>query len=252
MLRSLVGSEMCIRDRYQRRVRDSPARVMSFLDHQSLPDELLPYKHLLSDRFYDVRSRVIRFCNDVIQPANQVYQEQRARLLKTVSHPVFCPEPRIVHDLRQKAKEAGLYNLFLPEVSGLSVLEYSPVAELLGAFPLANHAMNCAAPDTGNMEVLAKYGTEQQKEQWLRPLLDGKIRSAFAMTEPGVASSDATNISCRIERQGDEYVINGHKWWTSGACRPECQLLILMGKTRFDGARHLQQSMILVPRNAPG
>lgn len=131
--------------------------------------------------------------------------------MKTVDHPVHCPEPPVVNALRDEAKKAGLYTFFLAEICGLSVLEYSPIAELLGAFPLANIAMNCAAPDTGNMEVLAQYGTEAQKKQWLEPLLEGKIRSAFAMTEPGVASSDATNIASSIVRQGNEYVINGHK-----------------------------------------
>merc|ERR1712166_838778 len=226
--------------------------MAQFLDQEGIPDELLPYKHLLSPRFHDVRARVLRFCREQIEPAGPIYDQQRQELLKTVSHPVYCPEPPVIDVLRGKAKQAGLYNFFLPEVSGLSVLEYSPIAELLGAYPLANLAMNCAAPDTGNMEVLEKYGTPAQKEQWLQPLLDGKIRSAFAMTEPGVASSDATNISCRVERDGDEYVINGHKWWTSGAMRPECKLFVLMGKTRFDGPRHAQQSMILVPRDAPG
>lgn len=128
-----------------------------------------------------------------------------------MDHPVHCPEPPVVNALRDEAKKAGLYTFFLAEICGLSVLEYSPIAELLGAFPLANIAMNCAAPDTGNMEVLAQYGTEAQKKQWLEPLLEGKIRSAFAMTEPGVASSDATNIASSIVRQGNEYVINGHK-----------------------------------------
>lgn len=134
----------------------------------------------------------------------------------------------------------------------LSVLEYSPIAEILGAYPLANVAMNCSAPDTGNMEVLEKYGTAEQKKEWLEPLLEGQIRSAFAMTEPGVASSDATNIASSIVRDGNEYVINGHKWYISGACRPECKVFIFLGKTRFDGPRHTQQSMILVPRDAPG
>eukprot|EP00656_Telonema_subtile_P054842 TRINITY_DN828_c0_g2_i1.p1 TRINITY_DN828_c0_g2~~TRINITY_DN828_c0_g2_i1.p1 ORF type:complete len:457 (-),score=153.60 TRINITY_DN828_c0_g2_i1:92-1462(-) len=223
-----------------------------FLDQAGIPDELLPYKHLLSPRFFELRSKILKFCQEQIDPAREVYQAQKDELLKTVSHAVFCPEPPIVDVLRSKAKEAGLYNFFLPEVSGLTVLEYSPIAELLGAYPLANLAMNCSAPDTGNMEVLEKYGTAAQKKQWLEPLLQGKIRSAFAMTEPGVASSDATNIATRIDRDGDDYVINGHKWWISGSMRPECKVFVLLGKTRFDGPRHLQQSMILVPRDAPG
>merc|ERR1711959_885190 len=134
------------------------------------------------------------------------------------------------------------------EVSGLTVLEYSPIAEILGASPLCNISMNCNAPDTGNMEVLEKFGTPEQKKQWLEPLLNHDIRSAFAMTEPGVA----TQISTKIERDGNDYVINGHKWYISGAIRPECKIFILLGKTRFDGPAHSQQSMILVPKDSPG
>merc|ERR1719401_3227783 len=160
--------------------------------------------------------------------------------------------PPVLKDLQREARARGLMNLFLPEVSKMSVLEYSPIAELLGAYGVANHAMNCAAPDTGDMEVIEKFGSPEQKEQWLKPLLEGEIRSAFCMTEPGVASSDATNISCRMERDGDEYVVNGHKWWASGAIRPECKLLVVLGKTSFTGPLHKQQSMILVPRDSPG
>jgi len=173
-------------------------------------------------------------------------------LMKTVDHPTKCPEPPIVNQLRAEAKARGVMNLFLPEVSQLSVLEYSPIAEILGMNPAANLAINCSAPDTGNMEVIERFGTPEQKKQWLEPLLNGEIRSAFAMTEPGVASSDATNISTRIERDGDEYVINGHKWWISGAIRPECKVFVLLGRTSFSGPLHQQQSMILVPREAPG
>lgn len=151
------------------------------------------------------------------------------------------------------AKARGLYNFFLPEVGKLSVLEYAPICEIFGAFPLCNVAMNCTAPDTGNMEVLEKYGTPEQKKKWLEPLLEGTIRSAYAMTEPGVASSDATNISCRIDRDGNDYVINGHKWYISGACRPECKVFILMGVCSGSGdSLHNQHSMILVPRESPG
>merc|ERR1719401_2739212 len=160
--------------------------------------------------------------------------------------------PPVLKDLQREARARGLMNLFLPEVSKMSVLEYSPIAELLGAFGIANLAMNCSAPDTGNMEVIEKFGSEEQKEQWLKPLLEGEIRSAFCMTEPGVASSDATNISCRIDADGDDYVINGHKWWASGAIRPECKLLVVLGKTTFTGPLHKQQSMMLVPRDSPG
>jgi len=158
----------------------------------------------------------------------------------------------MLNKLRAEAKARGIMNLFLPEVCKLSVLEYSPIAEILGMNGLANIAMNCSAPDTGNMEVIEKYGSPEQKKQWLEPLLNGEIRSAFAMTEPGVASSDATNVSTRIEADGDDYVINGHKWWISGAIRPECKIFVLLGKTSFTGPLHRQQSMILVPRDAPG
>merc|ERR1711865_528334 len=143
-------------------------------------------------------------------------------------HEVWAAVPQCLMELRQKAKARGLYNFFLPEVGNLSVLEYAPICEIFGAFGLCGVAMNSMAPDTGNMEVLEKYGNEAQKKQWLEPLLRGEIRSAFAMTEPGVASSDATNISTRIEADGDEYVINGHKWWTSGALRPECKVFVLL------------------------
>jgi len=172
--------------------------------------------------------------------------------MKTVDHPTKCPEAPVLMKLRGEAKARGIMNLFLPEVCKLSVLEYSPIAEILGMNPIANEAMNCSAPDTGNMEVIEKFGSPEQKKQWLEPLLNGEIRSAFAMTEPGVASSDATNICTRIEPDGDEYVINGHKWWISGAIRPECKVFVLLGRTSFSGPLHKQQSMILVPKDAPG
>merc|ERR1719375_1662440 len=167
-------------------------------------------------------------------------------------HEVWAGSPPIIAELREKAKARGLYNFFLPEVGKLSVLEYAPICEIFGAFPVCNVAMNCTAPDTGNMEVLEKYGTPEQKRQWLEPLLEGRIRSAYAMTEPGVASSDATNISASIQRDGDEYVINGHKWYISGACRPECKVFIFLGRTGGSGGTHGQHSMILVPRDAKG
>ncbi len=163
---------------------------------------------------------------------------------------------KIMEDLKTKARAEDLWNLFLPQSelgAGLTNLEYAPLCEVMGRVIWAPEVFNCSAPDTGNMEVLARYGTEAQQKQWLGPLLDGKIRSCFAMTEPGVASSDATNISSSIKRDGDHYVINGRKWWSSGANDPRCKLFIFMGKTDPDNAsRHSQQSMILIPRDTPG
>ncbi|WKB52934.1 acyl-CoA dehydrogenase family protein [Eleftheria terrae] len=162
---------------------------------------------------------------------------------------------QLLEELKPKARAAGLWNLFLPDSdrgAGLSNQEYAPLAEIMGRVPWASEVFNCSAPDTGNMEVLVRYGTPAQQREWLEPLLEGRIRSAFAMTEPEVASSDATNICARIERQGDEYVINGRKWWTSGAGDPRCKIMIFMGKTDPDAPRHQQQSMILVPTETPG
>ncbi len=162
---------------------------------------------------------------------------------------------RVIEDLKPLAREAGLWNLWLPTSergAGLTNQEYAPLAEIMGRVPWAPEAFNCSAPDTGNMEVLVRYGTPEHQKRWLEPLLAGEIRSGFAMTEPAVASSDATNIESRIERVGDEYVINGRKWWTSGAGDPRCKILIFMGKTDPSAPRHSQQSMILVPMDTPG
>jgi acyl-CoA dehydrogenase len=164
-------------------------------------------------------------------------------------------QPPIIEALKQKARAAGLWNLFLPESEhggGLTNLEYAPLCEIMGRSAMAPEVFNCAAPDTGNMEVIERYGSAAHKAAWLAPLLDGTIRSAFAMTEPDVASSDATNIRCEIRREGDHYVINGRKWWTSGVMHPHCRILIVMGRTNLDAPPHQQQSQILVPRDTPG
>ena len=163
--------------------------------------------------------------------------------------------PPMMEELKEKAKEAGLWNLFLPHSDagpGFSNLQYAPLCEQMGRVGFASEVFNCSAPDTGNMETIERYGNDAQKKEWLEPLLEGKIRSAFAMTEPAVASSDATNIETAIKRDGDDYVINGRKWWTSGIGDPRCKILVVMGKTDFEGPLHAQQSMILVPRDTPG
>jgi len=238
------------------------------LDPEHVPAELDPFRGRLSANFFEVRKKIIDFVKEDIIPAQATASKQSRELKLQVQrsrepmpgedpayarHAVWAASPPIIMELRQKAKARGLYNFFLPEVGKLSVLEYAPICEIFGAFPLCNAAMNCTAPDTGNMEVLEKFGTPEQKKQWLEPLLEGTIRSAYAMTEPGVASSDATNISASIVRDGDEYVINGHKWYISGACRPECKVFIFLGRTRgADGELHKSHSMILVPRDAKG
>ena len=202
-----------------------------------------------SPKVEQLRARLIAFIEAEVDPNEKLYFEQ----LESASD--RWANPPIMETMKEKARAAGLWNLFLPEPefgAGLSNLDYAPLCEIMGRSPVAPEVFNCSAPDTGNMEVLARYGTGAQQEQWLKPLLEGRIRSGFAMTEPEVASSDATNIAGRIERDGDYYVINGHKWFCTGAGHANCEILIFMGKTDPGAARHQQQSMILVPRRAPG
>jgi acyl-CoA dehydrogenase len=204
-------------------------------------------------RTEELRERLLSFMDSHVYPAEKVFAEQVA---EAAAAGRIWERPPVVDELKAEARSRGLWNLFLahhPQGAGLSNLQYAPLAEITGHSPaLAPEALNCAAPDTGNMELLAEFGSAEQQERWLRPLLDGEIRSAFCMTEPDVASSDATNIATRIERDGDDYVINGRKWWSSGAMDPRCAILIVMGKTAPDAERHRQQSMILVPRDTPG
>jgi acyl-CoA dehydrogenase len=206
----------------------------------------------LTDRCKELRERLLAFMDEHVYPAESLYREQ----LHDSGQPHF--HPPVMEQLKDRARDLGLWNLFLPydgadpSAPGLSNVEYAPLAEIMGRSHIAAEACNCAAPDTGNMEVLTLFGTPEQKEQWLRPLLEGEIRSAFAMTEPAVASSDATNVEMQIERDGDEYVLTGRKWWTSGAMRDRCKILIVMGKTDPDGPTYRQQSMVLVPRDTPG
>ncbi len=205
----------------------------------------------LTPRAQDLKERLLAFMDERIYPAEQVYEEQ----MKEAGDPEF--NPPVIEELKAEARSRGLWNLFLPHATewtdGLSNSEYAPLAEITGRSPhLAPEALNCSAPDTGNMELLTMFGTPEQQEQWLVPLLEGEIRSCFAMTEPDVASSDATNIQTSIVRDGDEYVINGRKWWTSGAGREDCKVAILMGKTDPEAHVYAQQSMVLVPLDAPG
>ena len=207
----------------------------------------------LSPRVKELQSRLLAFMDEHVYP-NEARFFAEIEQNKAAGNP-WVPT-RVMEQLKTQARAAGLWNLFLPESeygAGLTNLEYAPLAEITGRSHLAPEALNCSAPDTGNMEVLVRYGSAEQKKRWLEPLLAGEIRSGFAMTEPGVASSDATNISASIVRDGGDYVINGRKWWTSGACDPRCKVLVFMGKTDPDHAdRHRQQSMILVPMDAPG
>ena len=202
-----------------------------------------------SQRCSEFKERLTTFMDEQVYPAEEVYERQ----LHDSGDPHH--QPAIMEELKTRAREAGLWNMFLPDASlgaGLSNSDYAPLAEILGRSFIASEACNCSAPDTGNMEVLFQFATPAQKDRWLAPLLDGEIRSAFAMTEPDVASSDATNIAMRIERDGEDYVLNGRKWWTSNALHPHCRIMIVMGKTQTDGPRHRQQSQILVPLDTPG
>jgi len=204
----------------------------------------------MSSKADDLKARVTAFMNNHVYAAEEIYNKH----VETADDRWSIPP--IMEELKAKAKAQGLWNLFLAEFdeygSGLTNLEYAPLAEIMGRSLIGPEVFNCNAPDTGNMEVFARYCTEEQKQQWLIPLLEGEIRSAFAMTEPAVASSDATNIQCTITRDGDEYVINGRKWWISGAPDPRCKIFIVMGKTNPDAPRHQQQSQILVPKDTPG
>ncbi len=202
-----------------------------------------------SPKVKELQAKLERFMDDYVYPNERLYEQQLE------PHNRFSKVPPIMEDLKRKAKEHGLWNLFLPDSehgAGLSNLEYAPLCEIMGRSSIAPEVFNCAAPDTGNMEVLVRYGKDEHKKKWLQPLLEGEIRSCFSMTEPDVASSDATNIQASIVRDGDEYVINGRKWWSSGAGDPRCKIAIVMGKNDPEAPKHEQQSMILVPLDTPG
>jgi len=202
-----------------------------------------------SEKVKELQKRLTEFMDEYIYPNERVYEAQ------IDNKDPFSKIPPIMDELKEEAKRAGLWNLFLPESeygAGLTNTEYAPLCEIMGRSAIAPEVFNCAAPDTGNMEVLVRYGTKEQKEKWLKPLLEGEIRSCFSMTEPDVASSDATNIQASIVCDGDEFVINGTKWWSSGAGDPRCKIAIVMGKNDPSAPTHEQQSMILVPLDAPG
>ena len=205
-----------------------------------------------SDKTKELLGKIQQFMDDHLYEGEKTYHEQHAKM-REEGNP--WQQPPILDELKAKAKKAGLWNLFLPESEygyGLTNLEYAPLSELMGTVGIASEVFNCSAPDTGNMEVIDKYGTDEQKKEWLEPLLAGEIRSAFGMTEPNVASSDATNIGSSIVEDGDEYVINGEKWWTSGAGDPRCKIIIFMGVSNPDNPKHQRQSQILVPMDTPG
>ncbi|MFN9805963.1 MAG: acyl-CoA dehydrogenase family protein, partial [Betaproteobacteria bacterium] len=205
-----------------------------------------------SPKVHELQRRVDAFMQEHVFPQERRYADDVEQNTRRGAR--WTPTT-VVEELKVKARAAGLWNLFLPDShrgAGLKNIEYAPLAELMGRVPWAPEVFNCSAPDTGNMETLERYGTDAQKQQWLEPLLAGEIRSAFAMTEPAVASSDATNIQTEIRRDGDDYVINGRKWWISGAGDPRCKIFIVMGKTDPSAPKHSQQSMILVPAGTPG
>jgi acyl-CoA dehydrogenase len=202
-----------------------------------------------SERCKQYQERLRTFMDEHVYPSEPVYERQMAESGDPHHQPI------VMEEIKTRSREAGLWNMFLPDAehgAGLSNSEYAPLAEILGRSHIASEACNCSAPDTGNMEVLRQFATDEQKQQWLNPLLEGEIRSSFAMTEPDVASSDATNIALRIERDGEDYVLNGRKWWISGALHPHCRIMIVMGKTQPAAPRHRQQSQILVPLDTPG
>ena len=202
-----------------------------------------------SERTVKIRREIEEFMDAYIYPNEELYYQQLDEGESRWEH------PPILEELKEKAKSAGLWNMFLPDSergAGLTNMEYTPLCEIMGKVHFAGEVFNCSAPDTGNMETIERYGTAEQKKEWLEPLLEGKIRSAFAMTEPAVASSDAMNIESRIERDGDEYVINGRKWWTSGIGDPRCKIIIFMAKNDPNAEPYKQQSMILIPRDTPG
>ncbi|BBL79772.1 acyl-CoA dehydrogenase [Rubrobacter xylanophilus] len=205
-----------------------------------------------SERVQELRGRLVEFMEEFVYPNEKTYKEQ---LEEATARGERWTIPPVMEELKREARSRGLWNLFLPDSeygAGLKNIEYAPLCEIMGRSPIAPEAFNCNAPDTGNMEVLVRYGTEEQKKRWLVPLLEGEIRSCFAMTEPDVASSDATNIRGSIRREGDHYVINARKWWITGAGDPRCRICIFMGKTNPEAPRHEQQSMVLVPMDTPG
>jgi acyl-CoA dehydrogenase len=202
-----------------------------------------------SARSKEFQDKLLKFMDEHIYPSERIYAEQM------MSQADVHEMPPVMEELKRKAREWGLWNLFLPDEkygAGLSNLDYAPLAEIMGRSMIASEATNCAAPDTGNMEILLEFGTDEQKERWLQPLLDGEIRSCFGMTEPAVASSDPTNLASTITRDGDEYVINGRKWWTSGAADPRCKICLFLGKSDPDGDRYAQHSLVLIPMDTPG